>query len=81
MGMVRVQVGEANIFIFLKSNTSRLIVLLMAISFWCYFAPKFVSMTTSFDKFQNTEQDVLLSEIKELTEKPLKTVVVEPYAF
>lgn len=46
-----------------------------------YLTPKFVSQTITFDKYQNIEQGMLLNEIKVLTDKPLKSVVMESYEF
>ncbi|HUO58431.1 MAG TPA: hypothetical protein VMV05_09690 [bacterium] len=71
--------GETNIFIFLKNKLSWLFVLLIVLCIWVYFTPKFVSQSLTFDKYQNIEQSMLLDEIKELTEKPINSVLVEPY--
>jgi hypothetical protein len=74
---VDAQPGETNIFIFLKNKISRLLVLLIVLCVCAYIFPKFISQSITFDKYQNIEQDMLLNEIKELTEKPLKSVVMQ----
>jgi len=62
---------------FLKNKAILLLVLLIVICVLSYLAPKFVLQTMRIDKYQNIEQGLLLNEIRELTEKPLKSVVVE----